>query len=72
MDLYSEITALKGVGEKTQKLLARLGIFTIENLLEYYPKNYDVYEAPVFPEEIQEGKAAAIICTVNDAAVGEP
>ncbi|HIS48113.1 MAG TPA: ATP-dependent DNA helicase RecG [Candidatus Scybalocola faecigallinarum] len=64
MDLYSEITALKGVGEKTQKLLARLGIFTIENLLEYYPKNYDVYEAPVFPEEIQEGKAAAIICTV--------
>ena len=43
MDLYSEITALKGVGEKTQKLLARLGIFTIENLLEYYPKNYDVY-----------------------------
>ena len=64
MDLNSKITTLKGVGEKTEKLLARLGIFTIEDLLEYYPKNYDVYEAPVFPEEVQEGKTAAVICTV--------
>ena len=47
MDLYSKISPLKGVGEKTEKALNRLGIITIENLMEYYPRNYDIYEAPV-------------------------
>lgn len=65
MNLYSKINTLKGVGEKTEKLLNKLGIYTVENLLEYYPRNYDVYEAPVFPEQIEEGKAAAVICTVT-------
>lgn len=65
MNLYSKISTLKGVGEKTEKLLNKLGIYTVENLLEYYPRNYDVYEAPVFPEQIEEGKAAAVICTVT-------
>lgn len=64
MDLYSKISALKGVGEKTEKLLNRLGIYSIENLLEYYPRNYDVYEPPVFPEQVTEGKTVAVVCTV--------
>ena len=64
MDLYSKIGALKGVGEKTEKALNRLGIFTIENLLEYYPRNYDIYEAPVLPDTIEEGKTAAVCYTI--------
>ena len=52
MELKSKISTLKGVGEKTEKLLNRLGIYTIGDLLEYYPRNYDIYEEPVFPEEV--------------------
>ena len=65
MDLYSKISALKGVGEKTEKLLGRLGIYSIEDLLEYYPRSYDVYAEPVFPEQVEEGKTAAVLCTVG-------
>ena len=65
MDLYSKISALKGVGEKTEKALNRLGIITIENLMEYYPRNYDIYEAPVLPEEIVEGKTAAVAFSIT-------
>ncbi len=65
MDLYSKISALKGVGEKTEKALNRLGIFTIENLLEFYPRNYDIYEAPVMPQDIVEGKTAAVAYSIT-------
>ena len=31
---------LKGVGEKRAKLLSKLGIFTVEDLLRHYPRSY--------------------------------
>ena len=37
------LRTLKGVGEKTEKLLEKAGIFSVEELLRYYPRNYDVY-----------------------------
>lgn len=40
MDLYSPLTALKGVGEKRQKLYQKLGINTVGDLLEHYPRGY--------------------------------
>ena len=41
------ITSLKGIGEKTGKLFERLGIHTVDELLEYYPRTYDIFEKPV-------------------------
>ena len=35
-----EITALKGIGEKTAKLFYRLGITEAEDLLRYHPRRY--------------------------------
>ena len=40
------INSLKGIGEKTGKLFQKLGILTVEDLLEYYPRSYDAYEEP--------------------------
>ncbi len=37
-----ELRELKGVGEKTAEALKRAGIFTLEQLVERYPKRYDV------------------------------
>lgn len=60
MDIYSKITELKGVGEKTSNALNRLGLYTIEDLLEYYPRNYDIYEAPVASYEVEADKTVAV------------
>ena len=35
------ISSLKGIGEKTAKSFARLGITTVEELLDYYPRDYE-------------------------------
>lgn len=42
-----KISGLKGIGDKTEKLFNRLSVFTTEDLLKFYPRRYDVYEAPV-------------------------
>ena len=54
------ITEIKGIGEKSQKLLNKLGIFRVEDLLEFYPRNYDVFEEPVFVRDIEEPGVCAI------------
>ena len=41
MDEYSQVTVLKGVGEKAAEKLAKLGIFTLGDLMEYYPRSYE-------------------------------
>ncbi len=40
------IDSLKGIGEKTGKLFQKVGVLTVEDLLEYYPRAYDTYEEP--------------------------
>ena len=49
---------LKGVGEKTEKLFQKIGITTTDDLLHYYPRNYDSYEAP---EEIGSLKENSVV-----------
>lgn len=39
--LQQSVNVLPGVGEKRQQVLASLGIFTIEDLLTYYPFRYE-------------------------------
>lgn len=60
MELKDSITAIKGIGEKTSKLFAKLGVLTAGDLLEYYPKDYEVYQPPVPISGMQEGETAAI------------
>ena len=55
---------LKGVGEKTEKLFAKLGITNTQELLCYYPRNYEAYEEPVLVETLQEGMTASIQASV--------
>lgn len=39
------VDSLKGIGEKTGRLFGKLGVVTIGDLLAYYPRAYDTYEA---------------------------
>ena len=40
----TELTALKGIGEKSAKLYSKLGIDTVEDALFYFPRDYITYE----------------------------
>ncbi len=43
----SPITAVKGIGPKSSENFARAGIRTVGDLVRYYPRSYDSFEAPV-------------------------
>lgn len=63
----TSIKEIKGVGEKTQKLFEKIGIYTVGDLIRYYPRGYVVYEeaTPIF--EVEEGH----IQTVSGAVFGK-
>ena len=48
------ITVLKGIGEKTAGLFAKLGVETVEELLHDYPRAYDAYDEPVPVGKLRE------------------
>lgn len=54
------IHSLKGIGEKTGKLFEKLGVFTIDDLLTYYPRAYDAYEEPVPLGQLREQAVMAV------------
>lgn len=60
MDENSGIRELKGIGEKAEKTFGKVGVHTVGDLLHYYPRGYEVYEAPVTVGEIEEGRIMAV------------
>ena len=60
MYITDSIRTLKGVGEKVEDKLNKLGIYSVEDLLEYYPRTYQVYDEPVDLSEVKPGKRVAI------------
>lgn len=63
----TSIKEIKGVGEKTQKLFEKVGIYTVGDLIRYYPRGYDVYEEAIPISEVEEGH----IQTVSGAVFGK-
>ena len=57
MELNASIKYLKGVGEKRAALLAKLGIYTLWDLLTFYPRAYEDWSSLV---------------TIADAPLNEP
>ena len=55
------ITAVKGIGEKTAKLFQKIGVETVEELLHYYPRAYDEFKEPQPIAELKEDTIAAVV-----------
>lgn len=62
------IRVIKGIGDKTAKLLEKLDIRTVQELLEHYPRAYEEFDYPVAIARLQEG----VTQTIEAAPVTEP
>lgn len=60
MDLNKNIQYVKGVGEARAKLLNKLGIFTLNDLITYYPRAHEDRSIPKKIEELVDGEDALI------------
>ncbi len=60
MELQSDITTLKGVGEKSAALFRKLHIENIRELLFFFPRDYETFGEPVPIGEITAGKVCAV------------
>lgn len=58
------ILEVKGIGEKTEKLFQKLGVCTTDDLIEFYPRNYDMYQAPIMVCELDNQSVAAFRCVI--------
>ena len=68
MNLHSPVTDLKGIGEKTAVPFAKAGIYTVQDLIEYYPRAYELFEEPTEPEEMEDGKKYAVHAWVQSVS----
>ena len=58
--LSKEIKYVKGVGPNRAELLNKLGIYTLEDLITYYPRTYEDRSKPVKIAEVQDGEEVLI------------
>lgn len=65
MKEQDSIRALKGIGEKSEKLFAKMGLFTVGDLIHYYPREYDIYGSPVSVGELKTGEKGAVLAAVT-------
>ena len=54
MDYNDSIVKIKGIGEKTQKIFLKIGIETVQDLLEHYPRDYEEFGMPVPISQVSE------------------
>lgn len=54
------VNRIKGVGEKTAALFGKINVFTVEDLIGHYPRDYETYDAPVSIREASPGSVQAI------------
>ncbi len=63
-----KVTAIKGIGEKTGALFRKMGVETVEDLLHFYPRDYDKIEEASRISELKEGSRSIVKGTVITGA----
>ncbi len=60
-----DVAFVKGVGPKLAAIFNKLSIFTVKDLLEYYPKRYVDYEGRTKIKNLEEGTSVCIFGTLK-------
>ena len=72
MDIASPITAVKGIGEKTQKAFAKMGVYTVGDILLHFPRDYVKFPEITDIDElnnVNESSTYAIHAVIKKAPV---
>lgn len=64
LNLNSGVQYIKGIGEKRAGLFAKLGIFCVRDLIEYYPRAYQDRSRKKAAAEYESGETACIEATM--------
>ncbi len=68
MKLTDEITTIKGIGEKTASLYHKLNIYTVNDLIQYYPRDYEEWKGILFISEL----CTDLVQTIRATAITTP
>lgn len=60
MKLTDSVKEIKGIGDKTARLMEKLNIITVRDLLHAFPRDYDVFEEVCTISELKTGKKSVI------------
>ena len=61
-DLNKSVQYIKGVGPNRVALLKKLGIETLEDLITFFPREYEDRSKPKNIEDLVDGEEALISC----------
>ena len=65
-DIFKKpITAVKGIGSVREKLLNKLGIFNVEDLISYYPRDYEDRSHIKKIAKLEDGEKCAFIGVID-------
>ncbi len=70
--LDAPVSDLKGVGKKTQELLQSAGVFTLRDLMHYFPRGYDQYPGVCGPDDCVPDRMNALYIRVAKAPSVNP
>ncbi len=65
MRLDSNIKEIKGIGEKSAVTFQKAGMFTVGDVVRYFPRGYETFEAPVSFDKLQEEEIQAVAAFVT-------
>lgn len=69
-DIKSPVGSLPGVGPAQEKLFAKLNIFTVSDLLKFYPKDYEDRRQKVSISEFEKAKVHTVAQIISQEFFG--
>lgn len=67
----NSIKALKGVGEKYAKLFHGLGVDNVDELLRFFPRDYEYFASPVSINSLRQNTSASVMGCVTGSVVNK-
>ena len=65
----TDVSFIKGVGPVVGELFKKLGIRTVQDLIEYYPKRYVDYEGRIRIKDLVEGQNVTIMGRITNSSI---